>query len=196
MELLTVIFIGRSGCGKGTQIDKLSSYLSKKDDRKIFHLEAGQKFRSFISGNTYSANLAKQINDYGGLQPEFLSIWAWTGEIIDNLDKNQHFFIDGTPRRLSESKILESVFTFFSRKKVSIVYLNVSRDWSISRMQNRNRNDDREMSDIIARLDWFDSDVVPVVEYYRTQKTHDFFEINGEQSIDEVHNDILKKLKI
>ncbi|HMO78981.1 MAG TPA: nucleoside monophosphate kinase [Candidatus Paceibacterota bacterium] len=196
MELLTVIFIGRSGSGKGTQIEKVSSYVKSVDQRPIFHLEAGESFRNFIKDGTYSSNLAKEVNDRGGLQPEFLSVWAWTGEIVRKFGPNQHLFIDGTPRRLSEAKILESVFDFFDRKKVKIVYLNVSRNWSIEKMKNRGRNDDKEMSDILARLDWFDSDVVPVLDYYRSHRVHEFIEINGEQSIEDVNKDILIGLEI
>lgn len=198
MNLQTLIFIGRSGCGKGTQVDKIIEYIKSSDDakREIFHLEAGERFRSFIKEGTYAADLANEINEIGGLQPEFLSIWAWGGEIVRKLKPNQHLLIDGTPRRLREAQILDTALDFFDRPKTQIIYLNVSRDWSIERLQQRGRKDDVEMSDILARMDWFDNDVVPVLDFYRAHRSHNFLDINGEQSIEKVHQDILAALEI
>ncbi len=196
MKPLTNIFIGRSGCGKGTQVDKLIELIKEKELGEVFHLEAGNRFRKFITEKFQAGKLAKEILDEGGLQPEFLSIWAWGGELIKSFHSEQHLFIDGTPRRLIEAKVLESAFDFYGRSKVNIVYINVSRNWSIERMKARGRADDKEMADILARLDWFDSEVVPVLDYYRSHRSHNFIEINGEQAIEKVHQDIVSALEI
>lgn len=196
MEPTTNIFIGRSGCGKGTQIKKMTELIQNKKLGDFFHLEAGERFRDFINDEHYSSRLAKEISREGGLQPEFLSIWAWSGELIENLEKDQHLFIDGTPRRLIEAKILESAFDFYGRTKVNIVYLSVSKEWATERMQSRGRSDDLEIDDINARLKWFDDEVVPVLDYYRSHKYHNFIEINGEQSIVKVHEDIAESLDL
>jgi len=196
MNLQTIVFIGRSGCGKGTQVEQFRNFLKNKDGREVFHLEAGDRFRSLINEKTYTSQLAKGVASKGGLQPEFLSIWAWTDKMVHSLGQDEHLLIDGTPRRLSEAKILESVFDFLSRTEVSIVYLNVSRDWAIKRMQERGRNDDKELKDVIARLDWFETDVVPALDYYKSHKSHKFYEINGEQEIDKVSEDIIESLDL
>lgn len=194
MNLKTIIFIGRSGCGKGTQVKKLDEYFAANDSRKVFHLEAGDRFRKFIKGDSHTSELAHKIYDTGGLQPEFLSIWVWGGELIENIKGDEHMMVDGTPRRKSEAMTLESVFDFYGRTDVDIVYVNVSRDWAIDKMQHRGRLDDREMEDILARLNWFDTDVVPVLDFYRAHKSHRFHEINGEQEIDKVHADIVESV--
>ncbi len=194
MNLQTIVFIGRSGCGKGTQVEQFQNFIKNNDSREIFHLEAGDRFRSLINEKTYTSQLAKEIAEKGGLQPEFLSIWAWTDKMVHGLNKEEHLLIDGTPRRLSEAKTLESVFDFLNRTDVNIIYLNVSRDWAIQRMKDRGRDDDKELEDVIARLDWFESDVVPALDFYRAHKSHKFHEINGEQEIGKVAEDILKSL--
>jgi adenylate kinase family enzyme len=196
MNLQTIVFIGRSGCGKGTQVEQFTNFLKENDQRQAFHLEAGESFRKFIEDNTYTSELSKEIAKRGGLQPEFLSIWAWTNKMVYNLKKDEHLLIDGTPRRLVEAKILESVFDFLARENVQIVYLNVSRDWAISRMQERGRSDDKKLEDVIARLDWFETDVVEALDFYRAHKSHKFHEINGEQEVGKVHQDIVKSLGI
>jgi adenylate kinase family enzyme len=201
MDLLTVIFIGRSGCGKGTQVEKLSEYLksdkfAENEKREIFHLESGERFRQFIKGDSYASKIANAINEKGGLQPEFLSVWVWTSEIVENLTPTKHLVLDGTPRRVVEAKILETMFEFYSRPNVQVVYLNVSEDWAMDRAKERGRSDDVDLEDVETRMKWFNSDVVPVLDYYRAHKAHTFHEINGEQSIEKVHEDVLKSLGI
>jgi len=196
MDLKTIIFIGRSGCGKGTQVTKIADFLKENDTKNFFHLEAGDRFRYFIKQPYYSSQLSKEIAETGGLQPEFLSVWAWTDKLTRDFKENEHLLIDGTPRRLSEAKILESVFEFFNRSKVDIVYLNVGREWATEKMKNRGRSDDQDIKTILTRLDWFESDVVPIIDYYRAHRSHKFHDINGEQEIDKVHQDILKSLEI
>ncbi len=196
MDLLTVIFIGRSGCGKGTQAEKLIEFIKTKDKRGIFHLESGSRFRSFIKEGNYASDLAKKINDEGGLQPEFLAIWAWGGEIVRRLRPNQHLLIDGTPRRFSEAKVLDSALDFFERDNVHVVYLDVSVDWAIEKMINRGRSDDKDINDIKEKMAWFKTDVIPTLNYYRQDTRVHLHEINGERTVEEIHADIIKALGI
>ncbi len=194
MNLKTIIFIGRSGCGKGTQVELLIDYLKKNDSRPVFSLDAGEKFRSFIKEKFYSSKLAYENAVQGKLQPEFLSIWGWVSVLLEQLQEDEHLIIDGTPRRLGEARTLESVFEFFQRENIEIVYINVSRQWAVDRMQARGRMDDKSMNSINTRMDWFESSVVPVIDLYRTHPHHNFHEVNGEQSIEMVHKNIMSVL--
>lgn len=196
MELKTIVFIGRSGCGKGTQNEKLIKYIQERDNRSVFNLEPGARFRKLINEGKYSSRLAAENAKAGRLQPEFLSVWGWVSELVEKLEPNQHLMIDGTPRRMGEAHVLESVFEFFERKNVEIVYINVSRQWATERMLARGRMDDVDMKSINTRLDWFESDVSKVLDVYRTHPHHKFHEINGEQSIEMVHQNILQALDL
>ncbi len=69
----TIIFIGNSGCGKGTQANLIEEFF-KKNNQKVLHLELGDHFRDFLSMTTYTAKSANQIAQQGALQPEFLAI--------------------------------------------------------------------------------------------------------------------------
>jgi adenylate kinase family enzyme len=197
MHLKTIIFIGRSGCGKGTQNEKLINYIKELDTtRTVFNLEPGERFRKLIKEKKYASELAYENSVAGRLQPEFLSVWGWVSELIEKLERNQHLMIDGTPRRMGEAQVLESVFDFFERDNVEIVYINVSRQWAIEKMLARGRMDDQNMKSINTRLDWFESDVSKVLDFYRTHTKHIFHEINGEQSIEMVHKNILEVLNL
>ncbi len=191
----TFVFIGRSGCGKGTQAGLLMQQIGeKKVGEPIFYLETGQKFRDFIGGAGYTNTLARTIQEAGGLQPSFLAVWMWSNIFIDKLTDKDHLVIDGTPRKLGEAIIFTEAMKFYNRRPI-VIYINVSREWSEARLSDRHRSDD--MSEVIKnRLDWFDTDVFPAVEYFKTNPDVQFLDINGERAIEEIQDDILEKLKI
>ena len=59
MSPQTFIFIGRSGCGKGTQAELLQKRVKEKDQSsEIFYLETGAYFREFLRGEKYSNKLS------------------------------------------------------------------------------------------------------------------------------------------
>lgn len=199
MDLQTIILISRSGGGKGTQAHELIKYIKTKDEvRKAFHMSSGERIRSFLEETSYAAKLAGEIGPNGGLQPSFLSIWAWAGEVIKKLDKDEHLILDGTPRRVSEAHLVTEALDFFKRENPKIIYINVSNEWSIKRLKERSedRDDDRNMETIKKRLDWFDKDVLPVIDYFKSNYYYTVYEVNGEQSIEDVHRDIVKALGI
>lgn len=195
MQPETFIFIGKSGCGKGTQAEFLMNSLKEKDQTKeIFYLESGQRFRDFIAeGSTWASQLAKEVNMTGGLQPEFLAVWVWADLMIKNLKGGEHLVLDGVPRKLHEAPVLLKALRFFRREKINVIFINVSDEWATERMMERQRGDDKKAS-IEKRLGWYKTDVAPVVEYYRTHEDYHFIEINGEQGRDKVHEDILKAI--
>lgn len=192
----TYIFISRSGGGKGTQVALLEQYIKDNDLGEVFHLEAGDRFRKFFKEGTYTSNLAKEITNHGGLQPSFLAVWAWGGELIEGLKQDQILVIDGNPRKIEEAHLLDEAFDFYGREKVKVVYIDISNEWAIERMLERQRPDDKQIESRKSRLDWFETDVKKVIKFFETDDRYDVIKINGEQEIDEVHREILKKLEI
>ena len=189
----TFIFIGRSGCGKGTQAELLVKFLLKKDPmREILHLETGKLFRDFIKNSTYTHKLSSKIYDEGGLQPEFLTVNLWSAFFIQSMQENVHLVIDGTPRKYHEAQVLDSAMKFYNREKPYLLYLNVSRDWATERLKGRGRMDDNR-SDIKARLDWFETDVVKAIGFYRDNPDYHFLDISGERGVEEVHEEIIQR---
>lgn len=203
----TYIFIGRSGCGKGTQAELLKKYLENKG-QEVFYLESGAKFRDFVSQSGYTAELSNSIMKKGELQPAFLAIHIWSHLMIEQMDENKVLMIDGTPRKLDEAKILDGALKFYARLpapnaagyggqgrvKPKIVYVNVSDLWSIARLNGRGRADDKSLDEVKKRLAWFNTDVLPAVEYYKNNPDYEYLDINGEQTIEQVHTEIVNKL--
>ena len=144
----------------------------------------------------------------GELQPPFLAIHIWSHLMIEQMDEQKHLIIDGTPRKLEEAIVLDGALQFYKRKNVYILHVNVSRKWSIDRLIGRGRADDKSIDEINKRLDWFDTDVIPAIDYLRGQTLapkpngggpvptlhYKYIDINGEQTIPEVHEEIIKKI--
>lgn len=194
MSPQTFIFIGRSGCGKGTQAELLQKLLEEKDpNREIFYLETGAFFREFIKGEKYSNKLADKIYKNDERQPDFLAIHIWAHILLEKFKGTEHLFLDGITRSKPEAMAFTTAMEFYNRK-VTIVYLNVSRGWSEGRLLARGRPDDKSVESIKKRLDWFDKDSYPAVEYFKSNDRYNVLDINGEQTISEVHKEIAQKL--
>ncbi len=188
------IFMGRSGCGKGTQADLLMKLLREKDpNTPVLYLETGAKFREFIKGGSYSSKRSAEVYATGARQPDFLAIHFWADFLIDSFEGHEHIVADGTPRSLPEAQLLIQAFNFYNRIP-HIIYLDVSRDWAVDRLTARGRIDDVKPEEIAKRLDWFDTDVAPAVDFFRTHPQAKFYELSGERTVEEIHVDLMEKL--
>ena len=163
MSPQTFIFIGRSGCGKGTQAKLLGEYLVAADPgRKIVYQETGQKFRKLITGTSHTSQIAKVYYESDILQPAFLAIWSWASEFVEELGAEDHLLLDGSPRYLIEAQVLDSAFNFYKRK-ATVIFLDTHRDSAQERLTARGRIDDVHPNKIQKRLDWYEKDVTPTV---------------------------------
>ncbi len=198
MHKETFIFIGASGSGKGTQVSLLKEELRKKDsETPIFYLQTGQYFREFIKGDSYASQMAREAIDNGERAPDFLAMYIWSDIFTKNLKGNEHLIVDGSPRSLNEAQNLDIAMKFFKREQPVVVYLKVSAEWSIQHLLERAKKDSRaddSMVGIKKRVAWFEQDVLPAINYYRRDRDYDFVEIDGEQSIEKVHADIMRNV--
>lgn len=197
MDLQTVIFIGRSGAGKGTQSNFLQEYLKKETpNTPILYIETGSHFRKYIKESGYVWERARAIQESGSRQPDFLAVWIWASIFIEEIKGGEHLIFDGMPRSAPEAKILDTAFPFYQRNNPKIIFLNVSEGWSEERLRGRGRADDLNPEVVAKRLAFFNSDVAPAVDHYRTMYAENFYEINGEQTPEEVFGDVKKALQI
>lgn len=194
MNPQTFIFLGNSGSGKGTQARLLEAYLKTNPDVSVLYLETGSYFREFIKSSSYTAELSRLAYGKGERQPDFLAVSMWSKGLINELSPRDTLIIDGTPRSLSEAKILSTAIAFYNRSPAHLVFLNVSRDWSEKRLSERGRSDDTDVAKRIKRLDWFDRDVQPALAYLKEDPHYVFHDINGEQTIEKVHADIVSAI--
>jgi adenylate kinase family enzyme len=193
MQEYTIIFIGKSGCGKGTQIQKLNDLFKTRGEEAIEHLEVGQNLREFINSKSYTSALAQVNNAQGKLQPAFLAIWAWVNKMIETYTGQRIIMVDGAPRQLGEAKILHEMFDFYSRKNRFIIHLDVNDEWTTQKLLDRGRSDDNA-DGIARRLNWFNTNSPDIISFFRNEDKYTVVHINGEQDVQSVHQDIVKAL--
>lgn len=194
MNQTAVIFIGRSGCGKGTQSDLLINYFKTLNEETLY-LSTGNEFRKLIAeGNNFTSRKVDKIYDEGGRHPDFLCITIIGNFFKNNFDVNKNIIMDGGLRSLNEAKTVADVFDFYEIKDAKVFYIDVSHEWSVDKMKNRHRDDD-SVEIFEAKKKWFDEEVIPAINYLENNKGFQFHKINGEQAVEQVHSDVITCLK-
>ncbi len=118
----------------------------------------------------------------------------WSHIILDKFKGTEHLLLDGITRSLPEAMAFTTALEFYSRS-AKVVFIDVSRKWAIERMVERGRSDDTSKEEMRKKLDWFDMDSMSAINYFDENDRYELLKINGEQSIDEVHAEIMAKLK-
>ena len=196
MNQYTFIIFGPSGSGKGTQAHLLIDALKQKDEKtRVLYIETGQKFRDFAVGESFTAKLVREIMNTGALLPEFLPVWMWAEVLVREITGNEHIIFEGVSRREHEAPILDSAMRFYKRESPIVISLEVSKDSATKRLLTRQRYDDTP-ADIAERLNWYDKNVLPAIEFFKNDPYYQFVSVNGENSIEQVHQDIMSKLNI
>jgi adenylate kinase len=115
--------------------------------------------------------------------------------MLDQLDPKSHLLIDGFPRTVPQAEVLEEALEFFERTEVHVVNLDTPEEVVRQRMHERARADDTEES-IEARLRWYREDTLPVLDFYRVRPDTKVHDLDGTDTIDGVHEQILQALKL
>lgn len=192
----TFIFYGIVGSGKGTQVELLEKYLKDKNiSNDVLFTSTGSEFRKLIESGSYTASKVKTIIEKGLLQPNFLTISLFTNILISNMKENTTLIADGYPRTIAQSEAFEAMTKFYDRDDVKIIYIELGKEEAIKRMKLRGRSDDTDEG-IATRFDEYVNNVIPSMNYFKDKKGYTMYMINGEQSIEDVHKEIITKLEL
>jgi len=160
-----VLIVGAPGSGKGTQGKVLGTI------PRFFHCACGDVFRSL---DTRTA-LGQQFVEYsskGELVPDELTIGLWKVQ-IENWIETYHYkpdidilVLDGIPRNVEQAKIIGSYLEIYM-----VIHLTCpDREELSRRMRKRalkeNRFDDASDEVINHRIETYDEETRPLIEYY------------------------------
>lgn len=214
MKSLNIIFLGRSGSGKGTQLALLKKKLP------LVEIDTGGLLRQFIKQKSYLAQKAAKVIAKGDLVPFWLVVNLWLKKIL-NTPLTKGIIFEGSPRSLEEAKILDEALNWMGRKNIRVIYLNVSEKEVVRRLSLRricfrcgreyslefnpnlkkcslckdkliHRADDYPKA-IQNRMFCFQRDIIPVINYFRKKKM--VLEVKGLGTVEVVHQRIMKCLK-
>ncbi|MFA5751385.1 MAG: nucleoside monophosphate kinase [Candidatus Paceibacterota bacterium] len=193
MQSQTYVFFGIVGSGKGTQISLLIDYIKNKFNQDTVYAYPGAEFRKLIEGGSYTGSLVRDSVTRGELQPDFLTNAIFTNIIASTLSSEKNLVADGYPRTVVQSETFEKMMKFWKREDIKIIYIEVGKEEAMKRNLLRGRHDDTEEG-LAKRFDEYVNNVVPAMEYFKNKEGYSILKINGEQTVEEVHNDILKAL--
>ena len=213
MKSPNIIFLGRSGSGKGTQAELLMKKFT------LVNIDTGDILRKLTKRKDKFGKIVLKTISYGKLVPIWLVIYCWLDQLL-KIPSKKGIIMEGSPRQLEEAKILEEVFSWLGRENFKVVYLRTSakevmqrlllrricskcgREFSLNFTPNLKkcshcggklirRKDDYPRA-IKNRMLFFQKKILPVINYFRKKKI--VIEINGEGSVEQIHKRILKKL--
>jgi adenylate kinase len=183
--MINIVLFGPPGAGKGTQSD----ILIKKYN--LVHISTGDIFRSNIKSETDLGKLAKSYMDKGQLVPDEVTIKMLESTVDSYKDANG-FIFDGYPRNTNQAEALDS---FLLKKRTAIIAmlaLNVPEIELKNRLSERaktsGRIDDANPIVIQKRIDVYNNETSPVINFYRNQGK--YIEIEGVGTIDQISKNL------
>jgi len=193
----TFIFVGRSGSGKGTQLDLLKEYLEKKyNDIEIKTIVMGDIFRSFFKEGGFFQDVARDVSmKQGKFQPDFLTNALFIRKSIDTIDNKSFLFFDGYPRNKDQAEVIKELLKYVGIDEATVINIDVSRESVKERMLSRGRGDDNE-SAIESRLNEYDKFIIPMLDSIKNDSFFKYLEIDGEGKIENIHKNIIDNLSI
>ena len=177
---MKIILIGIQGSGKSTQGNLLSQNLG------IPYLSTGHIFREMAKEKTPLGRKVKEIMTAGLLQPDGLTVQV-VESYLKRPEYEKGYIMDGFPRTVEQVEK-------FKNGVDRVICLDISDKEALRRLayQNDGTRPDDSVTAIEKRIELFHSVTQPVIDYYKRKGM--LVEIDGEQSIEEIHQQILRAL--
>ncbi|MEK9135296.1 MAG: nucleoside monophosphate kinase [Patescibacteria group bacterium] len=189
---ISLIIYGRAGSGKGTQ----ANLLVKKFG--LEHFSSGEELRQRQKAGDFTGKKLAKVMGEGKWVPECAIIKIWMDKLEEFKQKRNFrgWIYDGGPRLTLETELLDKALIWYEwQKNIKVILIDISEKAAFDRLtkrrQSENRLDDKPKA-IKERLAQFKKYTIPQINYFKKQGK--LIKVNGEQPIENVFKDILKKL--
>jgi adenylate kinase len=186
-----LIILGRQGAGKGTQCVRLSRHYV------VPHISTGDMLRAAVRERTDVGLMAKEVMDSGGLVGDDIMI-ALVDERLKRSDaQTRGYILDGFPRTVYQAEALDKITV--DRPIHLVIDLDVPREVVVARLSARRvcrecgtnytatglerqpwicevcggdvlQRDDDTPEAVNRRLDLYETQTAPLLEYYGSQE--------------------------
>lgn len=165
MKYQTYLIFGAPGSGKGTQGSTLGSI------PRFFHCACGDVFRS-IDTRTAIGQAFLEYSSRGELVPDEITVKLWHARINDAVGSHNFkpdldaLVLDGIPRNVNQARLMSALIDV-----KHVFHLSCpDRSALVSRLKKRalkdNRLDDANEEIIRRRLETYDAESKPVLDFY------------------------------
>ncbi len=208
-----LVLLGKQGAGKGTQAARLAAHY------RVAHVATGDMFRAQASLGTAFGLEAKRYMDAGELVPDEIVIGIIEECIVPGAPLGDGFVLDGFPRTLNQARELDRVLA--GAPLDLAVDLQVPTDIVLDRIAGRRvcencqrlyhvnmppahnwtcetcgghvrQRDDDTVEAVVRRLELYESQTVPIIEYYRNRGL--LVEVDGVGEGDEVFKRLVESI--
>ncbi|MEK7144288.1 MAG: nucleoside monophosphate kinase [Patescibacteria group bacterium] len=187
METCTIFFIGKPGCGKGTQ----AKLLAEHTGWPVFG--SGQEFRKIAEEPTVVGKKVKQEIDAGLLSPPWFAMYLYQKALF-SIPERQSAIFDGFNRKVPEAELIVDSLTWLDRP-FWVVDVVISDEEAAKRIAIRKLESDRVDDQFVPeRLKEYNKFTKDALEIFRTAGK--LIEINGEQTREAIAEDVRKALAI
>jgi adenylate kinase len=191
----TFVFFGIVGSGKGTQVKLLMDYLKQKDGKECVYIGTGELFRKIAqSAENDTQVMVKELLDAGKLISDEMTNELISSIMDSEISPVKNVVFDGYPRTIPQAEFFEGKMKVSKRENVKIIYIELSKDEALKRNLLRGRHDDTREG-LAKRFEEYENKVIPAMNYFKDKNGYEIFTINGEQSVEDVHKDIINNLE-
>jgi adenylate kinase len=185
-----LILLGRQGAGKGTQCVRLSRHFV------VPHISTGDMLRAAVREGTELGVMAKRVMDQGGLVGDEIMVGIVHERLSQSDAVGRGYILDGFPRTVPQAEALDDIT---APLPIDVVLdLDVPRELVLERLSARRvcrdcgtnyvaagveklpwicevcggdvmHRDDDTPEAITQRLDLYEQQTSPLIEYYRAQ---------------------------
>jgi len=202
-----ILFIGQSGCGKGTQTAQLiESYKEFLPGAPYLHSESGQLFRDRIPKfSEWNKERIGAIQTSGAFQSWVTATCLWATNFL-MLYQGGPVFIDGSPRSPEEVTALIDFYCDYACKELIIFVLEIDDTKAEHRLVMRNkqlikhnlppRSDTLTPESRKKKLSFFHSQVVPALDFLEGFHRATVYRIDGLLPKEEISRQVLSRLSM
>ena len=174
---MRIVLVGPPASGKGTQAGRIVDRFGG------VHVATGDILRSNAERGTELGRTARRYMDRGDLVPDEVII----GMVLERMGEDDcagGFVLDGFPRTVPQAEALEGRLEELGRPLDAVVSLSVGEDELRRRLAGRAAEQDRAEDDdedaIRRRLELFDRETEPLLDFYEQRGLLAGVEAEGE----------------
>ena len=185
---MRLVLLGAPGSGKGTQAARLKEHL------QVPHISTGDLLRAEVAAGSRLGLEAKEVMARGELVSDAILL-GMLEDRFSRPDTAKGFILDGYPRNLAQADALDALLKRIGQPMDAAVQLDVATELLVERIAGRaaaeGRADDSPES-VRTRLEVYDSQTAPVIEFYRTHGQ--LTVVDGVGTLDEVFTRIIEAI--
>lgn len=208
---MNIVLLGAPGAGKGTQAQKLV------EEFGVAHISTGDLLRAAVKAGTKLGVKAKEYMDAGQLVPDKLVVDLVKERLAAN-DAKKGFILDGFPRNTAQAVTLDSALADMGLSLDAALLVDVKAEVIVERLSSRRtcrdcgytapagvdvcpscggemyQRDDDKPETIQNRLNVYESQTAPLVEYYKGKGL--LKAVDGDRPVDDVYADVKELLAL